>query len=280
MAPRALFITLFLLAATSLHAAGAPSRIVSLAPGMTEMLYALGLHDSIVGVTTYCDYPPEARLKPKIGGMSNPSLEAIVALRPDIVVLTTDGNPKEIETKIRSLGIGTYVFRARRMSELPEAVERLGAELGVPGRAAALASEIRARLDAYRRFGEGVSNPQKALFVVWPEPLIVAGRDTLIDDGIKMLGHGNIASAGMTSYPKYSIEEVLVQSPDIILVGGMGQVDMRGVSAGLLQRLASTPAVREGKVYYVGDGLMRYGPRVVEGMDELMEIFREAQAEK
>ena len=89
---------------------------MSLAPSMTEILFAMGLGDNIVGVTSFCDYPEEAKKKPKIGGMSNPSLEAVVSLKPDIVVMTTDGNPKEFEERLRSLKITTYVFTARRLA--------------------------------------------------------------------------------------------------------------------------------------------------------------------
>ncbi|RMG67943.1 MAG: hypothetical protein D6710_10775, partial [Nitrospirae bacterium] len=87
-----------------------PERIISLAPSITEILFSLGLGDRVVGVTNFCDYPKEALKRPKIGGMTNPSLEAIVRLRPDIVVLTTDGNPGEIEERLKGLGIMTFVF--------------------------------------------------------------------------------------------------------------------------------------------------------------------------
>jgi iron complex transport system substrate-binding protein len=250
-----------------------PERIISLAPQITEMLYALGLGENIAGVTTFCDYPPEARQKPKIGGMSNPSLEEVVALQPDLVIMSTDGNPKEIKPKLHSLGLRTHVIRARRLEELPGAIERLGGAVDALERAEALAGDIRARLDSYEKIGRGVQRRLKVLFVVWPEPLIVAGGGTVIDDGIRLLGHVNIASDSAINYPKYSIEEVLARAPDVILVGGMGQRDMEGVSAKLLERLESTPAARGGSIHFVGDGLMRYGPRVMEGMEELSGVF-------
>ncbi len=102
------------------------NRIISLAPNITEILYALGLDDRIVGVTSFCDYPPQAKEKQKIGGMSNPSIEAIISLKPDIVILTTDGNPKEVDLKLRKLGIKTYVFKERQLNELPDGIRKLG----------------------------------------------------------------------------------------------------------------------------------------------------------
>src|SRR3989304_5418149 len=125
-------------------------RIVSLAPNITEILYAIELEDKIVAVTNFCDYPPKAKEKPKIGGMSNPSVEAVVSLKPDIVVMTTDGNPKEFEERLRALGIRTYVFRARRLSELAGGVRHLGAELGVREKAEEFARATEAALNNFR----------------------------------------------------------------------------------------------------------------------------------
>lgn len=251
-----------------------PRRIVSLAPQITEILYALDLGDNIVGVTTFCDYPPEAREKPKIGGMSNPSLEAVVTLEPEIVVMTTDGNPKEFQARLETLDIKHYVFRARRISELPDAIRDVGAALGVKERADEFAAELQRTLDGFKDKKAGA--PLRVLFIVWPEPLVVAGPGTAVDDAIALLGHENIAAEARLNYPKYSLEEVLRQAPDVILIGGMGQEDMRKVSVGLLDRLKNTSAVREGRVYYMGDGLFRLGPRVVDGIEEMADVLDRA----
>lgn len=256
-----------------------PKRIVSLAPSMTEILYALGLGDNIVGVTTFCDYPAEAKKKPKIGGMSNPSLEAVISLKPDMVVLTTDGNPKEFEERLVSLKINTFVFQARRLAELPQGVRELGAALGVKSRADTLARAIEDGVNKLKR--ETSSSPltphasrKKVLFIVWPEPLMVAGSGTVIDDAITLLGSENIAGTAKTSYPKYSLEEVIRQAPDVIFIGKSMGVDMRSVSEGVLSRMGSVPAIKNGKVFYVSDKLFRLGPRVVKGIEELAECLK------
>ena len=238
---------------------------------MTEILFALGLGDRIAGVTSFCDYPAEAKKKPKIGGMSNPSLEAVVSLKPDIVVMTTDGNPKEFEERLRSMKIGTYVFRAKLISELPQGIRDLGNALGIKEKADAFADVIESDI---RRFGasQAYGARKKILFIVWPEPLIVAGPGSISDDAIKILGAENIASRSRAAYPKYSIEEILHQAPDIIFVGkGKG---MEGVAHGLLNRLKSVPAVKNGKVFYVSDHLYRLGPRTVDGIEELEQYLK------
>ena len=251
-----------------------PGRIVSLAPGMTEILFAIGLGDRVVGVTEYCDWPPEAKQRPTIGGMSNPSIEAVLRLRPDVVVMTTDGNPKAFEGRLRSVGIGTYVFTARTIAELPSAIRDIGVALGAPDRAARLAGQIEDGLAELRAASAGPaasSRRGRVLFIVWPEPLVVAGDRTAIDDGLRMLGFENIAGGTGLTYPKFSIEEAIVRAPDYILIGSvMGKhKEMRKVSERLIGRLKSTPAVRNGRVYFTSDILYRLGPRVVEGIREM-----------
>ena len=259
---------LFLIPCTPLIPAsygGAPPRIVSLSPGTTEILFAAGLGDNIVGVTSFCDYPEEAKIKSKIGGMSNPSLEAVVSLQPDIVIMTTDGNPKEFDLRLQSLGIKTYVFRARTIPELPDGIRKMGDALNEEERFNALASDIEKSLERVKLYKGG--RGEKVLFVIWPEPLIVAGPGTEVDDAINILGAVNIAGDADIEYPKYSLEEILRQSPDIIFVGqGKGMED---VSSGLLKRLSSLKVVKTGKVYFVSDHLYRLGPRVIEGIEEL-----------
>ncbi len=251
-----------------------PRRIISLAPSVTEILFALGLGDDIVGVTSFCDYPEEAKKKPKIGGMSNPSLEAVVSLKPDVVVMTTDGNPKEFEERLRSLKITTYVFKARRLAELPQGIRDLGAALGEKEKADELARDIEAGIHRIQARHSAIRTPQsvfrkKILYIVWPEPLIVAGPGTIIDDAITLLGDVNIAQGAAAAYPKYSVEEVIRQAPDVILIGKGSGMDMVSVSHGLLKRLTTVPAVKSGSICYLGDGLYRLGPRVIQGIEEL-----------
>ncbi|MDO8282518.1 MAG: cobalamin-binding protein [Thermodesulfovibrionia bacterium] len=265
-----LLITLHFSLITSSYAA-APKRIISLAPSVTEILFAAGLGDNIIGVTTFCDHPEEAKLKPKIGGMSNPSLEAVVSLKPDIVIMTTDGNPKEFEERLRSMNIKTYVFKARTMSQLPDGIRDIGRALNEEDSFNTLASDIEKALNNYKARKHGTS--KKVLFMIWPEPLIVAGPGTAIDDAIDLLGAINIAEDAVIQYPKYSIEEVVRRSPDIIFVGKGSGMNMEETAGGLLKRISYIPAVKNNQVYYVGDGLYRLGPRVIEGLEELEKLL-------
>lgn len=254
-----------------------PERVISLAPNITEILYAIGLEDKIVAVTNFCDYPPQAKDKPKIGGMSNPSLEAVISMKPDIVVMTTDGNPKEFEDRLKQLGIKTYVFRARQLAELPQGIRDMGRALGAKEKAYKLAEEIETSLHHSSVISHQSPVRKRALFIVWPEPLIVAGRGTVIDDTLQLLGWENIASDASVKYPKYSIEEIIHRSPDVILIGRSMGANMKESSKGLLNKLSMLEAVSKGRVYYTGDALYRLGPRIIEGIEEMKGYLEKSQ---
>jgi len=250
--------------------AAPPQRIISLAPNVTEILYDLGLGAHVIAVSTYCNYPSEVKTKPKIGGMSNPSLEAIVAMKPDMVVLTDDGNPRMIERRLSKLNIPTYVFRARRLSEIPGEIRKLGKAFNVQDQAERSARRIEASCRCYAADTK-YSRPyprRKAIFVVQPEPLIVAGPDTAIDDALNLLGLSNIAADTRTRYPHFSLEELIRRSPDVIFI--VKTHDTKNARTGhFLKNFKQLKAVREGKVLYIGDPLLRVGPRITEGLDEM-----------
>jgi iron complex transport system substrate-binding protein len=265
---RSLFIIIPLLFAVTSAAADGPKRIISLAPNVTEILFALGLHERIVAVTSFCDYPEEAKKKSKIGGMSNPSLEEVVSLKPDIVIMTTDGNAKDFADRLRSFRIPTYVFRARVLSDLPHGIRAMGAALDVRDKADLLAREIESSLVRLSQSVPHVSRREKVLFIIWPEPLIVAGPGTAINDAITLLGHHNVAAESKSPYPKFSIEEILLRAPDVIFIG-KGHADMQDMSKGLLKKLSKVPAVANRRVFFVSDNLYRLGPRVIRGIEEM-----------
>jgi iron complex transport system substrate-binding protein len=265
---RSLLIIITLLCSVTSANADGPKRIISLAPNVTEILFALGLDERIAAVTSFCDYPEKAKEKPTIGGMSNPSLERVVSLKPDIVIMTTDGNPKVFAERLRAFRIQTYLFRARVLSELPHGIRDLGAALDVRGKADRLAQEIESSLNKLSQMHSYASRRENVLFIIWPEPLIVAGPGTAIDDAITILGHHNIAAGSQSPYPKYSIEEILLRSPDVIFIG-KGHADMRDMSKGLLKKLSGVPAVRNRRIFFVSDHLYRLGPRTIRGIEEM-----------
>jgi iron complex transport system substrate-binding protein len=272
---RAMVVALLLGVCAGRADAAAPARIVSLAPNMTEIVFALGLGDRLVGVTTFCTYPPEARLLPKVGGMSNPSLEAIVRARPDIVLMTTDGNPQGVDVRLRDMGIEISVSRARTLGELPGEIRRVAGVLGVSGRGEELARGIEGGL---RELHDARGGRGQVVFVIWPEPLMVAGEGSLVDDAMRHMGYENAGAGTGVMYPRFSVEELVRRAPDHVVLGAAmdqlgGEGGMRALAARLGDRLAPTPAGRAGGIRFVGDALYRLGPRVVAGMRELRDAI-------
>ncbi|UCG79336.1 MAG: ABC transporter substrate-binding protein [Nitrospirota bacterium] len=273
---KAVTILFFILYLAGNLYAETPERIVSLAPSITEILYALGLEENLAAVTNFCDHPPEAVNKPRIGGMSNPSLEAIVRARPDMVVITTDGNPEGIDERLNKLGLNVYVFRATRVSDLPDAIREMGVALGVKDRAVVLADSIESSMRQYKVSGGAtVERKGKAIFIIWPEPLVVAGKNTAVDDVLGLLGWENIAAKAGSRYPKFSIEEIVHERPDVIFIGKMRD-NTHELSKLILDKLNMLEAVKKGRVYFTSDALYRLGPRIVNGLDEISVYLQEA----
>lgn len=248
-----------------------PQRIISLAPGITEILYAIGLESRLVAVSDYCDRPSSARFKPKVGGLSNPSLEMIVSLKPDIVLMTTDGNPKNINDRLLKLGIRTYVFQARRIAELPGEIRRVGVVLGAEKNSEKLARCFEMTIAKLRSKSKVSSG--RAVCVIQPDPLIVAAKGNAIQDTLELLGWTNIAAGAGAKYVKYSVEELIRQSPDVILIG-MGHPRMVEHSQDFLRKIRMLPAVKKGRVYFISDALFRLGPRVLDGIEELSAVLK------
>lgn len=247
-----------------------PLRIVSLAPAMTETLFSFGLGERVVGVTTFSDHPAAALSKTKVGGMTNPSIEAIVTLKPDLVLMTHDGNSKAIADRLTKLGIPIYVFRARRLPELPAGIRELGRALGAQAAANQLAEKIEIAIQKASTVAPGAAATKcrSALFVIWPSPLIVAGPGTILDDAMQMSGLCNIAADTKVPYPRFSLEAVVERQPELILIGDEHN-NREKLSQGFLQSLRMLEAVQKGRICYLDDALYRPGPRLPEGLAAL-----------
>lgn len=251
------------LAWSGISAAAPPRRIVSLAPSVTEVICALGLERNLVGVTTFCDRPASVRGKATVGGPANPSLEAILALRPDMVVLDEEGIGPQLAGRLHRLGIQTALFNGTRLSMLADGIRRLGRDLDVPEKGELLAARIQRSLHP----AATKHTKRRVLFIIWPDPLITAASGTVIDDALRLAGFENIAANSRGEYPRLSLESIIARKPDLIVVG-------QGHTLGpplekLLRRLAPLDAVRRRRICQVSDALYRSGPRIPEGIDEL-----------
>lgn len=249
-----------------------PRRIVSLVPSVTELIFALGGEERLVGRTDFCDYPAAARLKPSVGGMVAPSLETIVTLRPDLVIATTAGNRQETFVQLRRLGLPTYIVAADRVAEAMNLIARVGDLVGRRAAAGPLVAGLEERIAAIRRAVQPF-RPPRVLYVLWPDPLIVPARHALITELIELAGGRSVTARDGEAYPQLGLEAAVAAAPEVILLANHG-AGTGPVSRERWQRLASLPAVKAGRVHTVdGDLLHRYGPRMVEGLDRLARVI-------
>jgi iron complex transport system substrate-binding protein len=253
--------------------AAPPDRIISLTPSTTELLFALGLEDRIVGVTTACDYPAAAKSKYKIGSMVTPSLEAIIAQRPDIVVGSSDSVSQQLIDRLKGLGVNTYVVRGYKIEGFPKALREFGAAVGKKKQAERMAGKIEKEMAEIRKLSLRNYGKSSVLFLIWTDPPMAAGASTPIHEALELLGFRNAGLCGPAYYPTCSLEDILSRAPDVIVIGS-AHADMKEQSRALLEHLRMLKAVREGRVYYVSDNLFRLGPRFVNGLRELRGLLK------
>jgi len=251
---------------------GVPDKIVSAAPSNTEILFALGLEDRVIGVTEYCTYPPEAGEKEKIGGFSTVNLERVVALEPDLVLGSTQTGEEVVE-ELEGLGIPIVITSPKDIEGILRDIEMVGEVTGAEEEAGSLIEQMRKRIfeieEGSRPLEEG--ERQRVLYVVWHDPLITAGSDTFADDLIEKAGGKNIAK-NLTGYKGMGIESIVAGNPEVIIcsvssgAGGHDPATLEYVKAD--PKLASTSAVKNGKVYGIdSDIVSRGGPRIVEALE-------------
>ena len=249
-----------------------PRRIVSLVPSVTELVFAIGAQDTLAGVTDFCDYPAAARQKPRVGGMVAPSLETLVALKPDLVVATTAGNREETFTQLERLRIPVYLVNPARVADVLDLISRLGALTGHEGAAAELAASLDMRIKAVLARVAALPRP-RVLYVLWPEPLIVPGRGALVSELLALAGGDSVTADAAEPYPRYSLEAAVARAPEVIILASHGS-GQGPLDRAKWERFTSLPAVKAGRLYTAdGNLLHRYGPRVVDGLERLARLI-------
>jgi iron complex transport system substrate-binding protein len=247
-----------------------PQRVVSLAPSVTETIFALGLGQRLVGVTTYCDYPAEARKLPKVGSFINPSLEAIAGQRPDLVIGVNDSNHPVKAREIERLGMKVSLVSVRSVSEILRSISSIALWMGNPEAGQALVHKITARFDEVKK--RVASAPTRCtLLAVGLRPLVAVGGRNYIDELITAAGGTNIAGDAAQPWLNLPDEYVVAKAPEVIIEGGMGSERSR--TAKNWSDLQSIPAVKERRVYaYRSDKILRPGPRIGEGLEEIARL--------
>jgi iron complex transport system substrate-binding protein len=266
---------------TAVTITGTPERIVSLAPTNTEILFALGLGDQIVGVTDYCNYPAEATTKPKIGGFSTVSVEKVVAQHPDLVV-ASEGNGAELVDHLRKLNMTVIVTNPKNVSGILNDITLVGKASGADDNASVLTASLTARIGATETNASALGAHPKVAHIIWNDPIYASGSGTFQDELIGMAG-GTNAFAGKTGYATIGTEEFIAADPDILIVNsGTG---MGGTEDSVAQyfenetRFTGVSAIKNHRVYVIdSDTVDRAGPRVVDALEIIAADIRASGA--
>ncbi len=251
-------------------------RIISLSPHGTELLFAAGAGDRVIGAVSYSDYPPEAKKIPRVGGYKALDLERILALRPDLVVGWESGNGSGVLKRLETLGLTVFVTEPRHLEQVPGAIEKLGKLAGTESDARLAAERFRSRLQALtNRYRQ---RPSVSVFYeVWNRPLMTIGGDHLISRVIERCGGRNVFEALGELAPTVSEEAVIAANPQVIIASGMGEERPEWLDD--WRRWKSINAVSREQLHFIPpDLLQRPTPRALEGTERLCRSLEQARA--
>jgi iron complex transport system substrate-binding protein len=250
-----------------------PERVVSLAPSITEIIFALGEEDRLKGVTQHCDFPAAAQSLPKVGSYVHLDLERIVALKPDLCIAVRDGNPRSSVDRLEALGIPVYAVDPRSLDTVVDTVLKIGRLLNAVPKAQCLANKMRAGIECVKALVAGAKSKPGVFFQIGAVPVVSVGSNTLIHELITAAGGRNLAD-GPTSYPRFSREQVLAFQPEVIIITSMTKEQDLGQVKDEWEKFDSLPAVRNKRIYLVDANLFdRPTPRLLEGLETLAGII-------
>lgn len=252
-------------------------RIVSLAPNITELLFAAGAGDRVVGAVDYSNYPPAAAALPRVGGHS-PDLEAIVALKPDLVMAWESGSAPASVARLRAMGLTVHLSEPNRIEDIAGELERIGRLAGTEATASAAASAFRER--HARLVGRYSQRPSVDVFYqIWKQPMMTVNSRQIISDAIRLCGGRNVFAQLPTLTPTVNVEAVIAANPEAIVASGMGEARPEWLDD--WKRWKTLTAVARGNLYFVRpDLIQRHTPRILDGAEMLCERLEDARGKR
>ncbi len=248
-------------------------RIVSLAPSVTETLFALGVQAEVVGICTFCDFPREVEKIDRVGSYSAPNVETIIAKRPDVVIGVPPNNPEAIAT-LRQLGIRVVIVEVDTIEQIRASIRTIAQEAGRVAQGESLLNEMNTRMAAIRARLEGAPQ-RRVLMVVGQDPLIAVGSRIFLDELISQAHGINIAAEAHQPWTRFSLEVAVAKQPEVIIDGSMGSEENdKAQYLGIWKNFPTVPAVRDGRVYGTRSyTVLRPGPRLPEGFEEIARLI-------
>jgi len=244
-------------------------RIVSLAPNLTETIYAIGAGARLAGDTDFCDVPDEAKSKPHVGAPINPNLEAIVALKPDVVLASASINWPATADALLKMGVPVYTTDPHSVDDMIAGIAHIGEVIGADAAATSLAAGLRARLDALAQKLAG-RTPRRALFIVWDDPLISIGKHTFIADALRLAGGASVIDVEQ-NWPHVGLEHVVRLQPEFLVFTG----DHGDGEASKIDELRASKvwreleAVKTGRVAFISGEVNRPAPKLIDAIEDL-----------
>jgi iron complex transport system substrate-binding protein len=250
-----------------------PQRVISLAPNITEIIFALGQEHRLKGVTTYSDYPAKATTFPKVGSYVHLDLEKIVALKPDLCIAIKDGNPRSVIMRLEKLDIPVYAVDPRNLEAIIETVLDMGNLLKADEQANALAHQMRTRIKNIEQRIERTKNKPKVFFQIGVSPIVSVGTNTFIHELIVMAGGQNIAQ-GKTAYPRFSKEQILSLMPEIFIISSMTNTESIDQLKNQWNKYPQIPAIKNNRLHHVDSNIFdRPTPRLVDALELLAKLI-------
>lgn len=245
-----------------------PEKIISIAPAITEILFALGLEQQIIGVSDYCDYPEAAQAKEKIGGFKDPNVEVILSKEPDMVFASA-GVQEELITKMEELNITVVVLESANIQQVLDNIQLAGQITGREAKAQEIVSDMKEKMDDIIKKVQ--EQPKTTVFFeVWDDPLMSAGSSSFIHNIIETAGCINVAGDNTEEFYTYSMEKLLEIDPDVYIINDHSHTPADVTTRNGYDALS---AVKNNQVYSIQDDLIsRAGPRVIRGLEEMAKI--------
>jgi iron complex transport system substrate-binding protein len=250
-----------------------PERIVSLAPSITEIVFALDQGYRLKGVTTYSDFPSEAEKLPKVGSYVQLDLEKIVALKPDLCIAIKDGNPIAVARRLESMKIPVYAVNPRNLETVMKTVQKIGGLLNVEEKADKLAQSMNLRIQKVKSLVAKTTYRPRVFFQIGVSPIVSVGNNTFSHELIVLAGGKNLAE-GPIAYPRFSIEQVLALSPEVIIITSMARAAVFKQVKAEWNRWPNMPAVRDHHIFIEDSNLFdRPTPRLVDGLELMVRLI-------
>jgi len=250
-----------------------PRRIVALAPSITEILFSLKLDRRVVGVTRFSNFPAQATEFPKVGSYVHLDLEKIVALKPDLCIAVKDGNALAVINRLDSLKIPVYAVDPRNFEAVIKTLLEIGILTDAVPQATALAQKMHARIERIKSLVKKAKRRPGVFFQIGISPIVSVGTDTFMHELIVLAGGKNL-SAGPVPYPRFSIEQVLGLSPEVLIITSMARGEIFERVKAEWNRWADMPAVRDNRIFLVDSDLFdRATPRLIDGLELLARLI-------